>query len=90
MASLYVSDVMDIVACTIEVEGWSEQYGPPDTVYRTTVTWPGVGETEPVRWLLRALQKTLEDLSRPPTRRVVGGLPSGSSYTISESGDMAI
>jgi hypothetical protein len=69
MATIYVSDVMDQVALTVEVQGWSETFGPPDTVYQKTLAWPGVGETAPERWLSQALTRAALGISDAPSRK---------------------
>lgn len=87
MATIYISDVLDQVAATLEVQGWSAQYGPPETVCEKTFVWPGYGDDDPVGWLQRFLSRMVESMTtaagvehRRPLR--VGGL-----YTISETGD---
>jgi hypothetical protein len=87
MASIYVSDVMDQIACTLEIQGWAEQYGPPDTVYQKTLIWAGVGDDDPVSWVKRALFLTYRDMSEPAERVDSTGTPSGGPHIISETGD---
>jgi hypothetical protein len=89
MATIYVSDVMDVVASTIEIQGWTEQYGPPECVYSNTVVLPGVGEDDPRRWLARALLRLHLDMAPPAAEgsRRVGSM--GVPHTLSETGDSA-
>jgi hypothetical protein len=87
MATVYISDVMDVVASTVEIQGWTEQYGPPECVYSNTVVLPGVGETDPRRWLARALLRLHLDMAPPASEgsRRVGA--DGGLHTLSETGD---
>jgi len=89
MASIYVSDVMDQIACTLEIQGWEAQYGPPDTVYQKTLIWAGIGDDDPVSWVKRALTLACRDMSAPPDRVMSEGVPLGGPHTISETGDTA-
>lgn len=89
MATIYVSDVMDVVAATVEVQGWEAQYGPPETIYSTTVVCPGVGETDVSRWLTRALAALSQDMDRPTGEGSPMGLPTGGPHTLSGTGDSA-
>lgn len=90
MATLYVSDVMDVVAATVEIQGWQEQYGPPETIYSRTLVVVGVGETDPRRWLSRALIALSQDMSGPPEEGTSGGQPMGVPHTLSEGCDNPI
>jgi len=87
MATIYVSDVMESVAMTVEVEGWSEQYGPPDTLGRATYVWRGVGEDDWRPWLARALFLCSEEVSKAPLDAGRGAEPLGGPHTLSETGD---
>jgi len=87
MATIYVSDVMDVVAATVEVQGWVEQWGPPETLWSTTVVLPGVGETDVPRWLARAFQALSQDMDNPAREGSRAGLPTGGPHTLSEAGD---
>jgi hypothetical protein len=89
MASIYVSDVMDQIACTVEIQGWPEQYGPPDVVWQKTLIWPGIGDDDAVGWVKRALFLAYRDMSGPPDRVTSGGQPMGGPHIISETGDTA-
>jgi hypothetical protein len=89
MASIYVSDVMDLVALTLELNAWEAQYGPPELIASQTFTWAGIGEDDPLEWLKRALTLACSDLTAHP-RRDQGAPPGiGGTYTISGSGDRA-
>jgi len=90
MATIYVSDVMDQVAATVEIQGWEAQYGPPETIYEKTVIWPGVGHDVPDLWLESALGCILSDLREPPESRRPGAPVIGGPHTISETGDIDI
>jgi hypothetical protein len=90
MATLYVSDVMDQVAATVELLAWEEMYGPPETVYEMTHTWPGLGLDDPRAWLLAALRGICADMSKAASRRVEAAEPLGGSHTLSETGDKRI
>lgn len=90
MASIYISDVMDLVALTLEVNAWEADYGPPETVAQHTYTWAGVGSDDPVQWLQRALRLACDDLTPPPRRVTGGGAGIGGPHTISGSGDSAL
>lgn len=90
MASIYFSDVMDLVAATVEIHEWSEQYGPPEVVYRMTHQWPGLGLTGGPRWLERALTELSADMLTDRLRREETARGSGGPYTISETGDTRI
>lgn len=65
MASIYASDVMDLVAVTLELQQWTESYGPPEVVYRVTFTYPGIGADTPSEWLGRALFLASESVTTP-------------------------
>lgn len=90
MASIYISDVMESVAATLEIQGWTEQFGPPDIVMQKTFVWPGVGETNERFWLQGALRRCIEDMSTTPAESGTGAAPMGGPYTISETGDRQI
>jgi hypothetical protein len=87
MASIYVSDVMDLIALTVEIQQWDEMYGPPELAYQKTYQWPGLGRQEPRAWLLDAVRNLHVDMTAPPGRRGVPGVPMGGPHTISGSGD---
>jgi len=87
MASIYVSDVMDQVALTVEVQGWSEQYGPPEVVYQKTLVWPGIGEDDPCQWAARALTEAASTMSAASSGSSAGGRPMGGPHTLSGRGD---
>lgn len=89
MASIYVSDVMDQIAATVEVQGWLEHSGPPEIVWQKTLIWPGVGDDDPLSWVKRALFLAYRDMNTPPDRVMSGGVPLGGPHTISETGDTA-
>ena len=90
MATIYISDVMDSIAATLELQGWSDQLGPPETVYEHTGVWRGVGETGRQEWLQRALMLLLQDMSTAPEESRSGAAPMGGPHTISGSGDRTI
>lgn len=90
MATIYISDVMDSVAATLEVQGWEQQFGPPDTVLSKTFVWPGVGEPDATFWLQGALRRCISDMTPPRPSRGAGAVPMGDPHTISESSDRAI
>jgi hypothetical protein len=90
MASIYVSDVMDQIAATIEIQAWQEQYGPPETTYQRTVITPGFGDYSPTRWLQRALDVISTDMSEPSAESKDGGPLLGGINTISETGDRRV
>jgi len=87
MASIYISDVMDQVAATLEVQGWDDQFGPPDVVHQETWLWPGLGETNVQRWTARALILMAGGMSKAPLEGRSGAEPMGGPHTISETGD---
>lgn len=87
MATIYVSDVMEQVALTAEIQGWSEQYGPPETVWQKTYVWDGVGEDDPLRWLARALHVASQNVEPPRSSRGSGAAGIGGPHTLSETGD---
>jgi len=89
MATIYVSDVLDQVAGTIEVQGWEAQYGPPETVYEHTWVRQGYGELDVPKWLYRALIALIADMAPPGTEGTVPGGPDGGRHIISGSGDNA-
>lgn len=90
MATIYLSDVMDQVAATLELQGWSELYGPPETLLVKTFVWPGFGDDEPSQWLQRFLHRMWQDIDAPPRVQPLGGVPMGGPHTISETGDIGI
>lgn len=90
MATIYISDVMDQVAATLEVQGWSATYGPPETMCEKTFVWPGYGDDDPVGWLQRFLSRMVEDMTTAQNGRGPGPLRVGGVYTISETGDNRI
>lgn len=90
MATIYISDVMESVAATLEVQGWQEQFGAPDTVLSKTFVWPGVGESDARFWLQGALRRCIQDMTPAPESRVTGAGSMGGPYTISETGDNAL
>jgi len=90
MATIYVSDVMDQVALTVEIQGWPSQFGAPEDVLRATYVWPGVGEADPVGWLSRALFLAAEGMSKAPEEGSSGASPMGGPHTLSGSGDTRI
>jgi len=87
MATIYISDVMDLVALTLELQAWQADYGPPELVGSHTFTWRGVGATEPNEWLARALFLAVEELTQPRSEGRNGAAPMGGPHTISGSGD---
>ena len=87
MATIYISDVMDQVAATLEVQGWSRPYGAPDVVLAKTFVWPGYGDDDSVGWLQRFLSRMVEDMTRAHRVETGGPLRVGGVYTISGSGD---
>jgi len=90
MATIYVSDVMDQVALTVEVQEWATQFGAPETSLRATYVWPGVGAGSPREWLGMALFLASEEISKPARRRDAGRAAMGGPHTISETGDRSI
>lgn len=90
MATVYVSDVMDQVAATIEIQGWERQYGPPETIYEKTYIWPGLGVDDASRWLVVALRGIAGEMSKAPEEGTSGAPPMGGPHTISETGDRRI
>jgi len=90
MATIYVSDVMESVALTVEVQEWSEQYGPPEATMRATYVWAGVGANDPLEWLARALFLAAEEVSKPAPGRVTTRAAVGGPHTLSGSGDTQI
>lgn len=90
MASIYFSDVMDLVACTVEILEWDETYGPPETVYQKTYQWPGVGLTGGPRWLERGLNDLVADMLTDRLRREETARGSGGLHTLSETGDRRV
>lgn len=90
MATVYVSDVMDQIAVTLEVMGWPEMYGAPETVYELTTAWPGLGVDNPQEWLLRALRGLCADMSKALQEGTWRALPMGGPDTISETGDRPV
>lgn len=87
MATIYISDVMESVALTLEVQGWERQWGPPEQVLSKTFVWPGVGEGEPSVWLQRALRGCLASMKTTPGESLPGAAAIGGPYTISGSSD---
>lgn len=90
MSTIYISDVMESVALTLEVQGWERQWGPPETMLSKTFVWPGVGEGEPVQWLQRALMECLRQMKTSPGESHPGPVAIGGPHTISESSDRLI
>jgi hypothetical protein len=90
MATIYISDVLELVALTVELQAWEVDYGPPELAGSHTFTWPGVGATEPHEWLARALFLAAEELTQPPPKGRTGAGQMGGTYTISETGDIGI
>lgn len=90
MASIYVSDVMDLVAATVEIQAWSGQFGPPETVYERTMTHQGIGAPYPEEWLARALFLMAEDITTATSKGGGGRCAMGGPYTISETGDTGL
>jgi hypothetical protein len=89
MASIYISDVMDQIAATIEVQGWEAQYGPPEVVYQDTVITPGYGDDDASRWLHRALEVVSQTVNTRPLGAERGRVVEGGPHTISDTGDSA-
>lgn len=89
MATIYVSDVLDQVAGTIEIQGWEHQYGPPETIYEHTWVRQGYGDLDVSRWLYRALIALIADMAPAPTEGFVRAGLDGGPHTISETGDTA-
>lgn len=83
MATIYVSDIMDDVALTAEVQGWFSQFGAPEMMCQRTLVWPGIGENDPLEWLARALFMAAEELTKPAPGRGARALPMGDPHTIS-------
>jgi len=90
MATIYVSDVMESVALTVEVQEWEQQFGPPETSVRATYVWPGVGADNAVEWLARALFLASESMSKAPSEGRDGAMPMGAPHTLSETGDRGV
>lgn len=90
MATVYVSDVMDQVAATVEIQGWSAQYGPPETIYEKTHIWPGLGIDDASMWLRVALRAIAGEMVTAPEEGTSGAAPMGGPHTISETGDNRI
>jgi len=65
MATIYISDVMSLCAATVEVSGWSDRTGSPDVCLEHTSQWDGVGETDPVTWVVDGLMALAADMARP-------------------------
>lgn len=89
MATIYISDVLDQVAATLEVQGWSRHFGPPEPMLEKTFVWPGYGDDDPVGWLQRFLSRMVEDMTTAHKVETRGPLRVGGVYTISETGDTA-
>lgn len=87
MASIYVSDVMDQVALTLEIQAWEGQFGPPETVCQKTLVWPGIGEGDAIEWVARALFLASSDLTTPRREGSRRGAAMGGPHTLSESRD---
>lgn len=85
MASIYVSDVMDQVALTAEIQGWSEQGGPPDIQWQATYVWPGIGEDDALRWAERALKLMCQEIENGRSKGPRAAIPMGGVYSISET-----
>jgi len=90
MATIYVSDVMDQVALTVEVQEWANQFGAPETSLRATYVWPGVGAGSPSEWLGMALFLASEEISKAAREGSRAASPIGGHNTISGSGDTQI
>jgi len=90
MATIYISDVMESVAATLEVQGWTQQFGPPETVLVKTFVWPGVGESDARFWLQGALRRCIEDMRTGPAEGSAGPVVMGVPHTLSETGDRQI
>lgn len=90
MATIYVSDVMESVAMTVEVQGWAQQFGAPEDLMRATYVWQGVGANTPVEWLSRALFLAAENMSNAPLEGRSGASPMGGAHIISGSSDIGI
>jgi hypothetical protein len=90
MASIYISDVMDQIAATIEVQGWEHQFGPPEVMYQDTIITPGYGDYDCSRWLQRALDILSSRMSATPSESQNGAVPMGGPHTISETGDKRV
>jgi len=90
MASIYVSDVLDLVAATVELQGWTGQWGPPEIVYEKTFQFPGIGADVPHEWLARALFLMAEEMTKPVPKGWDGPGAMGGPHTISGSGDTRI
>ena len=87
LATIYLSDVLDQVAATLEVQGWSAQYGPPETVCEKTFVWPGYGDDDPVGWLQRFLSRMVEEMTTAARVEHRRPLRVGGVYTVSGSSD---
>jgi len=68
MATIYVSDVMDVVAATIELQAWSADYGPPELAGQWTMVLPGIGENDAREWLGRALFEASLHVTTPTSK----------------------
>jgi hypothetical protein len=90
MATIYVSDVMDQVAMTVDLEAWEAQYGPPEPALRATYVFPGVGDSDPAQWLLRALARAAAEMSKAAREGMRAAEPMGVTHTLSETGDRAV
>jgi len=88
MATMYVSDVMEQIALTVEVQGWTEQYGPPETVCQHTMVWDGIGETDADEWLSKALEEALRQMRNGRPRAGRPAVRQGGAHTLSGLGDM--
>jgi len=85
MATIYVSDVMESVALTLELQGWAGQFGAPETMLTSTYVWPGIGDDDPRSWLARALMEASISLTTPRSEGRNAAAPMGGGYTISGS-----
>lgn len=83
MATIYVSDILTDVACTLEVQAWEDMYGAPETVLQHTFVWAGVGDDDAGQWLERGCRRLLRDLSNAPSESRNGAPLSGGTHTIS-------
>lgn len=89
IAKLHVLDVLDQVV----VSGYVHEYPdwPCDTpeVTEFTFSTPGVGLSEPYAWLLNSLYRALVTEQDRQRGGSTGGLATGGTHTLSETGDRA-
>ncbi len=90
MASIYVSDVLDLIALTAEVHAWEKDYGPPEIALQKTLTWPGIGVSDASEWLARALFLASEGVSTARLGAERRAAAIGGAHTLSETGDRRI